>query len=75
MTQTAEKLKEEVLRLPTTDRAELAYCLLRSLDEADTDIQTAWERELEKRWQDVESGKVQGKPAETVFAELRKKYP
>jgi putative addiction module component (TIGR02574 family) len=75
MTQTAEKLKEEVLRLPAGDRAELAYCLIRSLDEDDTDIQTAWEAELERRWQEMESGAVAGQAAENVFAELRKKYP
>ena len=75
MTDIAEKLKNEVLRLPTEDRAELAYCLIRSLDEDDRDIQAAWELELEKRWREMESGAVVGTPAESVFAELRKKYP
>jgi putative addiction module component (TIGR02574 family) len=75
MTEIAEKLKEEVLRLPTQERAELAYCLIRSLDEDDRDIQAAWEAELERRWREMESGEVVGTPAETVFAELRKKYP
>ena len=74
MTQTAERLKEEVLRLPTEDRAELAYCLIRSLDEDESDLLAAWEAELERRWQEMESGKVASKSAETVFAELRKKY-
>ncbi len=71
----AEKLKQEVLRLPSADRADLAYCLIRSLREDDTDVQTAWEAELERRWQEIESGKATGEPAETVFAELRKKCP
>ena len=75
MTQTAEKLREEVLRLPTEDRAEIAYCLIRSLDEDESGIQTAWEAELERRWREMESGEVVGEPAESVFAELRKKYP
>lgn len=75
MTQTAENLREEVLRLPTEDRAEIAYCLIRSLDEDESEIQTAWEAELERRWREMESGEVVGKPAESVFAELRKKYP
>ena len=75
MTQTAERLKDEVLRLPTEDRAELAYCLIRSLDEDNADIQASWEAELERRWQEMESGLVIGQPAENVFAELRKKYP
>ena len=75
MTDIAEKLKEEVLRLQTQERAELAYCLIRSLDEDEADIKTAWEVELERRWQEMTSGKVVGEPVENVFAELRKKYP
>ncbi|MEN6451948.1 MAG: addiction module protein [Thermoguttaceae bacterium] len=72
MTQGAEKLKEEVLRLPTEDRAELAYCLIRSHDEDGEDIQSAWETELERRWQEMESGTVVGQPAESVSADRRR---
>lgn len=73
----AEKLKVELLQLPTEDRAQLAYCLIRSLDESEdeTDTQAVWEAELERRHQEMRSGAVVGKPAESVFAELRKKYP
>ena len=76
MTKIAEKLREELLQLPSQDRAELAYCLIRSLDDKDdAATQAAWEAELERRWQEMESGVVVGEPAESVFAELRKKYP
>jgi len=76
MTQIPEQLKADLLRLPTEDRAELAYFLIRSLDEADEgDVLADWEAELERRWQEMESGKSVGEPAENVFAELRKKYP
>jgi putative addiction module component (TIGR02574 family) len=74
MSEIGEKLRDEVLRLPDEDRAELAYCLIRSLEDDDTDVQTAWEVELERRWQEMDSGEVVGEPAESVFAELRKKY-
>jgi putative addiction module component (TIGR02574 family) len=75
MTGIAERLRTELLRLPTEDRAELAYCLIRSLDEKDEQgTQAAWEAELERRWQEMESGEVVGEPAESVFAGLRKKY-
>jgi putative addiction module component (TIGR02574 family) len=75
MTQIAEKLRDELLRLPTEDRAELAYCLIRSLDDDDdVTIQAAWETELECRWQKMENGETIGKPAEDVFARLQKKY-
>ena len=76
MTETANRLKAELLNLTSEDRAELAYFLLRSLEgEPDSGVQAAWEAELEQRWQEMESGSVPGVPAEEVFAELRKKYP
>jgi len=76
MTETAEKLKSQLLELGSEDRAELAYLLLRSLDEEpETGVQVPWEAQLERRWQEMESGKVAGAPAEEVFADLRKKYP
>ncbi len=34
-----------------------------------------WKAELERRWEEIESGKVVCRPAESVFMELRKKYP
>jgi putative addiction module component (TIGR02574 family) len=74
MSEIAEKLKEQVLRLSTQQRAELAYCLICSLDDDDQDVPSAWQAELEQRWREMESGKVVGQPAESVFAELRKKY-
>ena len=76
MTEIAEKLKAELSQLAAEDRAELAYYLIRSLDEEDGgDVRSAWEVELERRWQEMESGTVTGVPAENVFAEMRKKYP
>jgi hypothetical protein len=79
MTDTAEKLKNEVLQLAEKDRAELAYCLLRSLDDQidnDSDeIVAAWEVELEQRWQEMESGAVRGIPADEALAKMREKYP
>ena len=44
MTEIAEKLREELLQLPSQDRAELAYCLIRSLDDKDdAAVQTSWD--------------------------------
>ncbi|MGA2069445.1 MAG: addiction module protein [Thermoguttaceae bacterium] len=76
MSQAAEKLKTVVLGLPTEDRAELAYCLLRSLDEEDAGgIQSPWEAELERRWQEMEIGKVTGRPSDEVFADTPESRP
>jgi putative addiction module component (TIGR02574 family) len=41
----------------------------------DTDSQEAWKAELQRRWEEMESGKVVGQPAESVFADLRTKNP
>jgi len=76
MSEIAEKLKAELLQLTAEDRAELAYYLIRSLDDEDHgDVHSAWEAELEQRWRDMESGTVTGVPAQDVFAAMRKKYP
>jgi putative addiction module component (TIGR02574 family) len=76
MTEIAEKLKGEALQLDEEDRAELAYQLLRSLDEQeDDDTCAAWESELERRLQEMEEGSVRGIAAEDALAEMRKKYP
>jgi putative addiction module component (TIGR02574 family) len=75
MTETGRRLKAELLNLTSEDRAELAYFLIRSLDEEpETGVQAAWEAELERRWQEMEGGNVAGVPADEVFAELRKTY-
>jgi hypothetical protein len=50
MTEIAERPRNEFLQLPSQDRAELAYCLIRSLDDKDDPgTQAAWEAELEPR--------------------------
>lgn len=48
---------DEILRLPTEERARLALELIRSLDaEADPDAAQAWEAEIERRGAEVEAG-------------------
>lgn len=74
MSQTAEKLKAELSRLSSKDRAELAHYLLHSLDETDPEAQAAWDAELADRLNEIKSGKAKGEPAARVFSELRKKY-
>jgi putative addiction module component (TIGR02574 family) len=73
MAEMAERLKLELLQLAEKDLAELAYHLLRSLDEqGEDDVRAAWQVELEQRWQEMESGYVRCIPAEDVLAEIRK---
>lgn len=75
MSETAEKLKIELSQLSTNERAELAYFLIHSLDEkVDDDTEIAWDVELTRRLQEINSGFASGKPSNQVFTELREKY-
>lgn len=58
---TADELLKDVLKLPSKDRARLAHELLLSLEERgpqDPDAEAEWAKELERRVQDVVTGKV-----------------
>ena len=56
---TEKGILPRLLRLPAAERAELAGELIRSLDDAkDQNKAKAWALELEKRVNDVVSGKV-----------------
>jgi putative addiction module component (TIGR02574 family) len=58
----AELLKE-ALQLPADARAALAGSLLDSLDEeVDEDAETAWQLEINRRIEDLDSGKVNTVP-------------
>ena len=75
MTETMEQLKGQLERLPRQERAELAHFLLCSLEqEAEADVDAAWEAELARRVADIQSGKVVGIPAAQVFDELRAQF-
>lgn len=75
MTENAERVKQEVLQLSEADRAELARCLIESLDESeDPDVEAAWDAELRKRIERIEQGKSRLRPAHDVLAEIRDKY-
>ena len=69
-----KKLSDDALLLPVRQRATLAHILLSSLDEDQQDVYHLWAVELEKRIQDIRSGKVKGISAAEVFAKLQEKY-
>lgn len=68
-----EELSARAKALSIEDRAQLAADLLDSLHgEPDAEAEEAWDREIERRVVDVESGAVALVPAEDVHAEARK---
>jgi putative addiction module component (TIGR02574 family) len=75
MTEVALKLKDEILRLSEDDREELLRLLHDSLEnEKDEGYDEAWGAELDRRFQEIESGMAVGRSADEVFDELRKRY-
>ena len=73
MTTLVEELSARARTLSLEDRACLAEALLESLQEkSDADAEAAWEREIERRVAEIESGAVKLVAAEDVHAEARR---
>ena len=72
MTDKSQVVLEEALKLTTNERAEVAEQLIASLDEAsDTDVEQAWQEEVQRRLQQIERGEVKTIPWEVVQRRLR----
>jgi putative addiction module component (TIGR02574 family) len=73
MTQDTRELLQKALALPESERAELAGNLLSSLDTTiDPDVDAAWQQEVARRLDEVQSGKVETIPWEEVQQKGRK---
>lgn len=71
-----EELTARAKALSPEDRALLAEELLDSLQAApDADAEAAWEREIERRVSEIESGTVALVPADDLHAEARLLIP
>ncbi|GAA5139370.1 hypothetical protein GCM10023339_80960 [Alloalcanivorax gelatiniphagus] len=67
-----EALRDAALALSEAERAKLARDLIASLDgPADDDVAEAWDIELCRRINEVESGKAQLLDVEDVLARIR----
>ena len=73
MSTLVDELSARARALSAEDRARLAEELLESLQgEADADAEAAWDREIERRVSEIESGSVRLIAAEEVHAEARR---
>jgi putative addiction module component (TIGR02574 family) len=73
MSTLVEELSARAKTLSAEDRARLAEELLESLDqEPESEVEAAWDREIERRVAEVESGTVKLISAEEVHAEARR---
>jgi putative addiction module component (TIGR02574 family) len=66
-----KQLFRDALELPDSERAALAGLLIESLEGPDdSDVESAWAVEAERRWQEIEAGTVETIPWEEVKAKL-----
>lgn len=75
MSTSVEELAAKAQELSPEDRARLAEDLLASLqDEPQSEVEAAWDREIERRVEQVRVGTARLIPAEDVHAEARQIY-
>ena len=75
MSTLVDEISARAKTLSAEDRARLAEELLESLQgeaDADADAEAAWDREIERRVAEIESGAVRLIPSEEVHAEARR---
>ena len=70
-TAVTDRILDDALRQSEPDRARIAEALIASLDACvDPEIDAAWQREIDKRLHEIESGTVQCIPWEEVRERL-----
>ena len=75
MAELAEKIYEQALDLPIDDRLILIDRLLISTNlPTQNDIDQAWSKEVERRCQELDSGKAKLIPGEEVFEKIKKRF-
>jgi len=70
---TIEAIIDEALKKPEKERALIAERLISSLDSTtERDVELAWQKEIEKRLKEIDSGIVRCIPWEDVREQLNK---
>ena len=74
MSMAMEEVTREAIQLPPHQRLALAR-LLMDLDDpgTDTDVDTAWDEEIQARARAVEEGRVDGIPYDQVLARVERR--
>ena len=70
MATAAKKILEEALALNEADRTSLAALILESLEPSDPDAEATWQKEIERRLSELDSGLVEPIPWESGQARL-----
>ena len=72
MSSLIDELSRKARSLPPEERIRLAEELISSVQDSDEEVEAAWEEEIKRRLEGVESGAAELIPAEEVFAEIRR---
>lgn len=68
-----DQMLESLGKLTAAERAELAHCLIASLDEpAEPDVESAWLDLAERRLREIRSGKVEAVSWEEIKERIRR---
>jgi putative addiction module component (TIGR02574 family) len=72
MTEPADRLLEEALKLTPNERAKIAAELLSSLDDQDEDVKAAWAAEIARRAADAETDPEDEEDWRTALDDIRR---
>lgn len=73
MTTPIEAVEAQAMKLTPSERADLADKLWLSVNSRE-EVDAAWDAEIARRIEQIDSGEVECVPWETVMAEMRAKY-
>ena len=77
MSKTLSEVTQDAADLPPTDRLKLARILLdlsAPESEPNTNAQSAWDEEIQRRLQDLRSGKAKGVPLEETKRKIESRF-
>ncbi len=69
-----KNLIDEAVSLPVEERALIVDCLLRSLNQPESDIDKEWAAVAKRRLDELRLGKVEAVPGEVVFERIWKRF-
>ena len=70
---TVRALEKQVMDLPPRSRIRIAEKIIESVDDfTSKEVEAAWSEEIQRRVNDIESGKVKGIPAAHAMANARR---
>jgi putative addiction module component (TIGR02574 family) len=72
MSDLVDELSRKARALPPEERVRLAEELLATVQEVDPEVEAAWDEEIKRRIEEIDSGRAKLIPAEEVFAEVRR---